>query len=80
MWCSCCHGLVSDLDPRPHPLMMRNGLVNKVEFLGLVHAFVDSVTFNVQNILWTIRSKRYGCSNGDEQNFTVVREVLRNNY
>ena len=24
---------------RPHPLTRRNGLVNQVEFLGLVHAF-----------------------------------------
>ena len=28
------HSLV----PRPYPLMRRNGLVNQVEFLGLVHA------------------------------------------
>ena len=36
--CSCCYGLILDLGPRPHPLTRRNGLVNKVEFLGLVHA------------------------------------------
>ena len=28
------------LIPRPHPLTRRNNLVNQVEFLGLVHAFV----------------------------------------
>ena len=27
------------LVPRPHPLTRRNGLVNQVEFLGLVHAY-----------------------------------------
>ena len=27
------------LVPRPHPLTRRNGLVNQVDFLGLVHAF-----------------------------------------
>ena len=29
----------TSLVPRPHPLTRRNGLVNQVEFLGLVHAF-----------------------------------------
>ena len=29
----------SSLVPRPHPLTRRNGLVNQVEFLGLVPAF-----------------------------------------
>ena len=29
----------TSLVPRPHPLMRRNGLVNQVEFLGLVHTF-----------------------------------------
>ena len=28
------------LVPRPHPLTIRNGLVNQVQFLGLVGAFV----------------------------------------
>jgi len=27
------------LVPRPHPLMRRNSLVNRVEFLGLARAF-----------------------------------------
>ena len=31
---------VVSLVPRPHPLTRRNGLVNEVEFLGLVHTFV----------------------------------------
>ena len=30
----------SSLVPRPRPLTRRNGLVNQVEFLGLVHTFV----------------------------------------
>ena len=30
-------GLYLNVVPRPHPLTRRNGLVNQVEFLGLVH-------------------------------------------
>ena len=38
----CCLGVMDyiSLVPRLHPLKMRNGLLNRVEFLGLVHAFV----------------------------------------
>ena len=33
----------------------------------------------VKTFCGQLAQKRYGCSNGDEQNFTVVRNVLRNN-
>ena len=45
----------SSFIPRPHPLTRRNGLVNKVEFLGLVHIVSPS---NVQNILHHTHSKK----------------------
>ena len=34
-----CKTRQSSLVPRPHPLTRRNGLVNQVKFLGLVHTF-----------------------------------------
>ena len=33
------HMIPLSLVLRPHPLMRRNGLVNQVDFLGLVHTF-----------------------------------------
>ena len=46
------------LVPRPHPLTRRNGLVNQVEFLGLVDALATVLPSNVQNILQKTRSKK----------------------
>ena len=46
------------LVPRPHPLMRRNGLVNQVEFLGLLDAFVTIQPSNIQDILRPTCSKQ----------------------
>ena len=37
------------LVPKPHPLMRRNGLVNQIEFLGLVDVFVTVQHFVADN-------------------------------
>ena len=44
--------------PKPHPLMRRNGLVNRVEFFGLAHTFAMMSPSNVRQTC----SKRYGYS------------------
>ena len=62
--------LVASLVPRPHPLTRRNSLVNQVEFLGLVHGFA---TVNFKTHKSRVLEWRW-------TNFTVVREVLPNNY
>ena len=50
--------------------------MNQVEFLGLAHTFATTIkTFCGQPT-----QKRYGYSNGDKPIYTVVREVLCNNY
>ena len=67
------------LVPRPHPLPRRNGLVNQVEFLGLVHTFATVSPSNNQNILRPTRSKKVRTLEWRLTNFTVEREVLRNN-
>ena len=65
--------------PRPHPLMRRNGLVNQVEFLGLVHTFATVSPSNVQTFYTKPARKRYDYLSRDKK-FYVVMEVLRNNY
>ena len=69
--CGCCEG--TSLVPRPHPLTRRNGLVNQVEFLGLVHTFATVSPSNVQNILrhtkvkiFGYRDKKFYCCKGSE--------------
>ena len=48
------------LVPRPYPLMRRNGLVNQVEFLGLVHTFATVQLSNIQNILRQTAQELHG--------------------
>ena len=65
--------VVSSPDPRPHPLTTRTGLVNQVEFLGLMRTLV-TVTWN---ILHQTRSKMVRVP---MKRFTVVKEMLCNNF
>ena len=74
---SRCISLNESLVPRPHPLMRRNGLVNQVEFLGLVYTFATVSPSNIQNILRQTCKNRYGYLSRDNN---VVREVLCSNY
>ena len=70
----------ASLIPRPHPLTRRNGLVNQVEFLGLARTFATVSPSNVQNILRPTCSKKVRILEWKWTNFTVVSEVLCNNY
>ena len=55
--------------------------MNQVKFLGQVHTFVTVSPSNIQSILRQTCSKMNGTDTRVEmKKFTVVREVLRNNY
>ena len=67
---SYCFSYTS-LIPRSHPLTRRNGLVNQIKFLELVHTLT---TVSPSNIYAKPTQKRYGYS------IKIVREVLCNNH
>ena len=58
----------ASLVPWSHPLMRRNGLVNQIDFLGLVH-FCNSVNYSVKKNMPNLLKK-------DTEIFTGVRSVL----
>ena len=70
-------GTMSDLIHRRHPLT-RKGVVNQVKLLRLVHTFVTVSLSNVQKYCMT-NPVIYEYLSRDKK-FTVVREVLHNNY
>ena len=72
-----CLPLNESLIPRPHPLTRRNGLVNQVKFVGLVHTFA---TVSPAMFIPFYAKQQIGTDTGIEINtFTVVKEVLCNN-
>ena len=66
-----CHGSLYIVSS---PLMRRNSLVNQVKFLGLVHTVA---TVSQKHFMPNPLKKG---TQVDFKNFTVVREVVRNNY
>ena len=60
----------TSLIPRPHPFVRRNGVVNQVEFLGLVHTFATVSPSNVhakpaqKGMAYLNRNKRFYCCKG----------------
>ena len=66
-WCVEA-SLVSSPDPT---LLRRNGLVSQVKFLGLAHAFATMNLATVKTFCGQPAQKRYGHSNGDDQNLML---------